>query len=109
MAKKSPLQQVRDEFGSKAELAKKVLSFLDAPEDEDAADFKHRVETMSNAKLLRLQRSHQRIQDDFGSKAELVEKITKARFSGGNADYQAKISGFTMPKLLDIATRFKVK
>jgi hypothetical protein len=109
MAKKSPLQQVRDEFGSKADLAKKVLGYLDAPEGEDAADFKHRVETMSNAKLLRLERSYQRIQSDYGSKAELVEKITKARFAGGNADYQAKISGFTMPKLLDLATRFKVK
>ena len=108
MAKKSPLQQVRDEFGSKAELAEKVLSFLDAFEGEDAADFKHRIGTMSNAKLLRLYRSNERINKEYGSKAELVEKITKARFAGGNADYQAKISGFTMPKLLDLATRFKV-
>lgn len=108
MAKKSPLQQVRDEYGSKAELAKKVLSFLEAPEGEDAEDFQHRVETMSNAKLLRLQRSYERIQSDYGSKAALVEKITKARFAGGNADYQQKISGFTMPKLLDLAKRFKV-
>jgi len=108
MAKKSPLQQVRDEYGSKAELAKKVLGFLEAPEGEDAEDFQHRVETMSNAKLLRLQRSYDRIQSDYGSKAALAEKITKARFAGGNADYQAKISGFTMPKLLDLAKRFKV-
>src|SRR5690554_8187566 len=78
MAKKSPLQQVRDEYGSKAELAKKVLGFLEAPEGEDAEDFQHRVETMSNAKLLRLQRSYDRIQSDYGSKAALAEKITRS-------------------------------
>lgn len=108
MAKKSPLEQVRDEFGSKAELAEKVLSILEAPEDEDTADFKHRVETMSNRKLLRLHRSHERVQKDYGSKDELVDKITKARFAGGNADYKQKISGFTLPKLIDLAVRFKV-
>ncbi len=108
MAKKSPLQRVRDEHGSKDELAEKVLGILDTPEDEDPADFDHRVRTMSNRKLLRLWESHQRVQDQYGSKSDLVEKITKARFPGGNDDYQRKISGFTLPKLLDLARRFKV-
>lgn len=108
MTKKSPLQQVREEFGSKAALADKVLDILDAPEGEEADDFKHRVHTMSNTKLLRLWQSHQRVQRDYGSREALVEKITRARFSGGNADYQNKISKFTLPKLLDLAKRFKV-
>ena len=108
MAKKSPLQRVRDEHGSKADLADKVLDILDQPEDEDPADFEHRVNTMSNRKLLRLWDAHQRVQEQYGSKDELVEKITAARFPGGNDDYQTKISGFTLPKLLDLARRFKV-
>ncbi len=108
MAKKSPLQRVRDEHGSKDELAGKVLDLLTAPEGEDPADFEHRVRTMSNRKLLRLWESHQRVQDQYGSKDALVEKITAARFPGGNDDYQHKISGFTLPKLLDLARRFRV-
>lgn len=108
MAKKSPLQQVRDEFGSKAKLAEKVLGILEADENEDADDFKHRIETMSNRKLLRLHRAHERVQSEYGSKDALVEKIVLARFSGGNEDYQRKISGFTLPKLLDLAGRFGV-
>lgn len=109
MAKKSPLQRVRDEHGSKDELADKVLGILDAPEDEeDKADFEHNIRTLSNRKLLRLWDAHQRVSDQYGSKADLVEKITTARFPGGNDDYQAKISGFTLPKLLDLARRFKV-
>ena len=103
MSKLSPLQRVREEHGSKADLAKKVIGILDAGEEEDQADFEHRINTMSNAKLLRLWNAHNTVQDTYGSKAALVEKIAKARFSGGNADYQAKISGFGLPKLLDLA------
>jgi hypothetical protein len=105
---KSPLQKVRDEHGSKDELATKVLDFLDTPEDEEQADFDHRIRTLSNRKLLRLHAAHQRVQENYDSKDDLVEKIATARFPGGNDDYAQKISGFTLPKLLDLARRFKV-
>ena len=104
---KSPLQRVREEHGSKDELATKVLDILETPEDEDPADFEHRIRTLSNRKLLRLLAAHQRVQDKYGSKDDLVEKVTRARFPGGNDDYAHKISGFTLPKLLDLARRFK--
>jgi hypothetical protein len=109
MTKQSPLQRVREEHGSKAELADKVLGILDTPEDEDPADFEHRIRTLSKRKLLRLWEAEQTVQDKYGSKDELAERITKARFPGGNDDYQRKISGFTLPKLLDLARRFSVK
>jgi hypothetical protein len=109
MANKSPLARVKEEHGSKAELAKKVLGILERPEDEEeAADFQHRVETMSNRKLLRLWDAQQLLDSKFGSKSELAQAITKAKFSGGNADYERKISGFTLPKLLDLARRHKL-
>lgn len=104
MAKKTPLQYVKDEFGSKAALAEKVLGVLDRPEDEDDAKaFEHGVKTMSNAKLLRLWNAHQIVDSKFGSKSKLVDAITKARFSGGNEDYARKLGTFTLPKLLDVA------
>ncbi len=108
MAKKSPMQQVQDEFGSKEELAKKVVGILDTPEDEDQADFEHRISTLSNRKLLRLWNAHQTVQDTYGSKSDLVEKITKARFNGHNADYAAKLETFNLPKLLDLARQHGV-
>lgn len=107
MAKMSPLQRVREEHGSKADLAKKVIGILDAG-DEDQADFEHRVNTMSNAKLLRLWSAHNTVSDKYGSKDALVQKVTKARFPGGNDDYAAKLSGFTLPKLLDLAREHRV-
>lgn len=109
MAKLSPLQRTKKEFGSKEELAKKVLGLLTMPEGEDQAAFEHRVQTMSNTKLLRLVDAHATLASKFGSKDALVEKITKAKFNGNNADYAAKIGGFTAPKLLDLARQHGVK
>lgn len=104
MSKKSPKQIVEAEHGSKAELAKKVLALLDRPEDgEEAAIFENNIMTMSNRKLLRLFGAHQLMADKFGSKEELVSAVVKAKFPNGNGDYEAKVSGFTVPKLLDVA------
>lgn len=109
MSKKSPLQIVKDEHGSKEELAKKVLALLDKPEDdEEAQGLEHRVQTMSNRKLLRLWNSYQLLEAKFGSRQELVDAIVKARFPGGNEDYARKLSSFTVPKLLDVARQHKL-
>lgn len=109
MANLSPLQRTKKEFGSKEDLAKKVLGFLTKPEDEEQEAFEHRVNTLSNAKLLRLYDAHTTLASKFGTKDALVEKITQAKFNGKNADFSAKIGGFTAPKLLDLARQLKVK
>lgn len=109
MSKLSPLQRTKKEFGSKKELAAKVSAFLTKPEEEEQAAFEHRVSTMSNAKLLRLWDAQQTLEKKFGSVEALAEKITRARFNGLNADYQRKISGFGVPKLLDLARQHGVK
>lgn len=108
MAKLSPLARVKAEHGSKAELAKKVAAILDRPEGEDAAAFEARVSHMSNAQLLRLLAAHNFVQTKFGSKEKLVAAIVTTRFPGGNEDYSNKISGFTLPKLIDLARQHKL-
>ncbi len=109
MSKKSPLQIVEDEHGSKAQLAKKVFDLLDHPEDEDEAhSLEYRIQTMSNRKLLRLWGAHQLLSDKFGSKQELIDAIMASKFPNGNEDYEAKINRFTVPKLLDVARQQKL-
>lgn len=103
MAKLSPLQRVKQEHGSKAALADKVLGLLVAPEGEDAESFAHRIKTMSNQKLLRLWAAHQKLTEKHGSAEALVDKIVAAKFPKGNADYKAKVATFSTPKLLDLA------
>lgn len=109
MSKQSPYQIVQDKHGSKAELAKKVYDLLDHPEDKDEAnELEARVQTMSNRKLLRMWNAYQTLDDKFGSKEDLVDAVVKARFPGGNDDYAAKLEGFTVPKLLDLARQHKL-
>lgn len=104
----SPLQKVRKQYGSKESLAKKVVEILDKPEGEETEAFEHRVSTMSNRKLLRLIESHEALTTKYGSKSSLVEAIVTARFPGGNADYAAKLEGYSVPRLLDLARQAKV-
>ena len=102
MSKQSPLQMVRDQYGSKEKLAEKVIGLLECGEDEEKEAFEHRVHTMSNKKLLRLWSSYETLKASHGSTEALVEKIVKARFPGGNADYAAKIADYSVPRLLDL-------
>ena len=101
--KKSPLQLVKDEFGSKEALAKKLVSLLDRPEGEDEGDFERRIRTASNKQLLRLWKAENRVKSDFGTKAELVKAIVGKKFpKGDSTGYSAKIGRYTKTRLLDL-------
>lgn len=101
--KKTPLQQVKEQFGSKDALAKKLVALLDKPEDEDQADFERRIETASNKQLLRLWSAEQAVKSRFGSKDKLIDAVVRARFDGNdNADYRAKVSTYSKTRLLDL-------
>lgn len=108
MAKLSPLQRVRSEYGTKAKLSEKVLGFLSAPEGEEEDAFKARIGTLSNAKLLRLLDANKSVVETYGSKDELIKKIVEARFKGGNAPYATKLATFSEPRLLDLARQNKI-
>ena len=53
MAKKTPLQQVTDRFGSKEKLVDKLIGRLDRG-DDSKDEFRDRLLAMANSKLLRL-------------------------------------------------------
>lgn len=108
MSKKSPLQIVRDTHGSKEKLAEKVAGLLQPADGEEQDAFQHRINTMSNTKLLRLWNAHQALSSKHGSREALVEKIVKARFPGGNADYAAKLGTYSVPRLLDLGRQHGV-
>ena len=85
MAKKTPMQEVKERFGSKEELAKLLYEKLERPyEDESQEDFELRIRTASNKKLLRLHRVHEEAQERFGGKDGLVDAVMKMRYPVGN-------------------------
>lgn len=100
--KKSPLQKVRDEFGSKEELAKRLLPLLERPEGESQEAFARRLGAASNLKLLRLWRAEHAVKERFGSKEKLVDALVTAKFGKDNADYRASLNGLTKTRLLDL-------
>ena len=104
----SPLQQVREQHGSKAELAAKVLKFIERSDDEDADLFEARINAMSNRKLLRLFNANETLSSKYGSRDSLIEKVTIKQFPGGNAPYATKLATFSTPKLLDLARQHGV-
>lgn len=108
MPNKSPLQRVRDEHDSKEDLVEKILEVYEAPEEEDPLDFEERISTASNRKLLRLWDYHQLVEEQFGSKQGLIDKITTAKFPGGNSGYTEKLSGYSLPRLVGLARDHEV-
>ena len=104
--KKSPLAEVRDQFGSKEALADKLIPVLDRPEGEDEADFKRRIRTASNRQLLRLWKAEEAVKA-LGGKKKLVDEIVQLKFGRANAEYGAKITRFMNTRLLDLHQSLK--
>ncbi|MFN3198602.1 MAG: hypothetical protein ACE366_09355 [Bradymonadia bacterium] len=99
----TPLQQVKNEFGSKEALVDKLLPMLDKGAEEDNAEFKARLVRVSNAKLLRLWHRENNLRDKFGSREALVDKIVELKTAGkGNADYRRKLLGQSTGRLLNL-------
>jgi|ETNmetMinimDraft_30_1059905.scaffolds.fasta_scaffold130780_1 hypothetical protein len=101
--KKTPVQRVREEFGSKEQLASKLIGVLDRREDEDQEEFERRIKTASNRQLLRLWKAEEDVKAQFGSKDGLVDAIVSLKFVGkDNADYRAKVTRYAKTRLLDL-------
>ncbi len=105
MAKMTPMQEVKERFGSKEELAKLLYGKMARPfEDESDDDFQRRIRTASNTKLLRLYTAHEKVEKDFSDKAGLVDAIMKLRYADAtpSLQYKQKIEGFRITRLLDM-------
>lgn len=102
MAKLTPVEEVRQRFGSKEALAKQLLKVVDKDDDVDDAEFERRIMTASNRQLLRLYEVSEIIKGRFGSKKNLVDAIVKAKFPKGNDPYRDKLMTLPSTRLLDL-------
>jgi len=107
--KLSPMQLVKKEYGSKKELAAKVIPLIEKPESETAEEFAKRVETLSNTKLLRLLKVGTAVKE-LGGKSAVADKVYKRVRGEKNKidqDYLNKLNSFSMGRLLDMYTFYK--
>jgi hypothetical protein len=91
-----------DAGGGKEALAKTLAATL-AFGGEDADTVAGRLKTASNTQLLRLQRLVETVQKKWGSRDKLIQAITDAGKAGKDKDFVAKLSSYSLPRLVDLA------
>jgi len=98
--KKSPLAQVKDDFGGKDKLVDKIVGVLDSG-DESKDELRKRLLGVSNTKLIRLFAVATKTKQ-AGGHDKLVtataEKLNRAK----DKDYVAKLDEFSNGRLLDM-------
>jgi hypothetical protein len=101
MSKKSPLQIVREKFGSKDALVEKVSALLEPGEGEDAAAFSARLKRVANAKLLHLLAVGERLRE-LGGREKLAARIAELKGQVKDADYVQRLRKLTPARLIDL-------
>jgi len=102
IAKKTPLQQVKDDHGGKSKLVEVILSLVDTGE-EAVDDAKARLLKASNKKLLRLQAAASAIKDKYGSPEKLVDFVAGKLNRAKDSDFVEKLRAYSPARLLDLA------
>jgi hypothetical protein len=100
--KTTPLQAVKTRFGDKSKL---VSSVKDLTTDDlwvGKLNEQKGLESISNAKLLRLHDTLSAVKKDFGSRAKLIDAILGLVKSPKDTGYKSKLETFTTPRLLDL-------
>jgi hypothetical protein len=102
MANETPLQAVKRLYQSKEKLIDKVVDVA-READEEVAEVKERLATVSNKKLLRLAEVGKSIKEKYGSKDKLVAAVSQAVGKAKDKDYVARLKQYSSSRLLDMA------
>jgi hypothetical protein len=109
---KSPLQQVKDRFGTKEALIKELKGLVDKT-DLFIQKFSEQkgLERISNLKLLRLHRLAKEVQEKFGTRQKLIDALVELDGRVKDADYRKRFEKHTIGRLYDVyrATERRVK
>lgn len=97
--KKSPLQLVNAAHGSKDKLVDKLMGMVDRGE-EDKEEFKARLLSMANSKLLRLHDAHEDLKKRFSDKEQLISAIMTLAGKAKDKDWGDKLATHTPVRLL---------
>lgn len=97
-----PLSKVVAAHGSKDKLVDKLAPGL-AGEGDDEGAIKERLGKASNQQLLRLAGVVDAVTKQYGSKDKLVAALAKALGKVKDKEYVARLGGFSLPRLYDLA------
>lgn len=98
--KKTPLQRVKELYGSKEALVGKLSELLDPADGESREELAARLKHVANNKLLHLHDMAAKVKE-IGGKEALVNKVAELRAQAKDADFVKKLGGWSSGKLLD--------
>lgn len=108
--KKTPLQTVRDRYGSKEKLVEEVMGLVKRPSDLPKDKFKQKLLAQSNRKLLALYDREQRVKDKFGNRDKLIDAIVGSQGGKRSEDkaLRKRLATRTTGQLIGLAKRLKL-
>lgn len=101
-SKKSPLAQVKDQFGGKDKLVDALLGLLESDQSKD--DLRKKLLPVANRKLLRLHAVASAVKTKFGSREKLVAAAADALKHGKDKPFVTRLEGISTGRLLDKVT-----
>jgi hypothetical protein len=100
--KKTPLNVVNEQFGSKEKLVDAVHKLSSAELWLDRLNSVKGLGKVSNAKLLRLHAMLTDAKKRFGSRDKLVGAILTLEKRSKDTGYQSRLAAYPLPRLLDL-------
>jgi hypothetical protein len=108
MSKSTPLQVVKERYGSKAVLVDRVVELIEPMDGESTDDHKRRLRNVSNAKLLHLLEAGEKAKAHGGREA-LVKRILELKGQAKDHEYADKLKTYSSGRLLDLVRSLERK
>lgn len=102
MTKKTPLQIVKDQYGSKDKLVDAVVALVERDEGETEDEHRKRLKYVSNAKLLHLVSLAERAKA-LGGRAAMVTKVLELKGQPKDREYSDRLDRLELGRLVDLA------
>ena len=100
--KKTPLQEVKEKFGSKENLVKELKKIFDAGNlFENRLNLDKGMSTISNTKLLKLHRVAEEVKERFTTRANLLDDLLKTIGRTKDEGLRSKFEKWSLPRLWD--------
>ena len=100
--KKTPLQEVKERFGSKENLVKELKKVFDMGDlFENRLNLDKGVSTISNTKLLKLHKVAEEVKERFTTRANLIEDLLKTLGRTKDEGLKTKLEAWSLPRLWD--------
>lgn len=100
--KKTPLQEVKERFGSKENLVKELKKIFDKGDlFENRLNLDKGISTISNTKLLKLHKVAEEVKERFTTRANLVDDLMKSLGRVKDEGLKSKFEKWSLPRLWD--------